>query len=131
MPAIDHIKHRLSQSKRLLESRVSLTEFEEIEHRRLREMRSLESERLRREANLRMMVTQWLSAFDCETAQEEYRERRSVCQDPGRWLLNDHNFRKWVDFEHCPNPLLWLSGIPGAGKMPFLLIRYTLLTTEP
>jgi hypothetical protein len=116
VPVIDHIGHNLGQSKRLLESRIPLPQFEEIQHHRLRETQNLERERLAQEAKNRIMVAQWLSGFNGEAMQDQYRDRRSICKDPGRWLIDDQRFQKWHSSDYCPNPLLWLSGIPGAGK---------------
>ncbi|KAK3377270.1 hypothetical protein B0T24DRAFT_237594 [Lasiosphaeria ovina] len=116
MPVIAHIQHNLEQNKRLLESQIQLPQFEEVQNHRRRETRNLENERLDRDAERRSMVTRWLSSFNCDTPQDEHRERRSICKDPGRWLISDQIFQKWLSSEYCPSPLLWLSGIPGAGK---------------
>lgn len=119
MPVIGHIQHNLEQNKRLLESRIPLPQFEEVQNHRRREIRNLENEKLDRDAERRSMVTRWLSGFNCHTPQDEYRERRSICNDPGRWLISDQTFQKWLSFKYCPSPLLWLSGIPGAGEASF------------
>ncbi|KAK3294357.1 uncharacterized protein B0H64DRAFT_324187 [Chaetomium fimeti] len=117
MPVIDHIRHNLEQCKRLIESRIPPPQFEEIQNHRLREIRNLEVERSAREAKDRIMVAQWLSGFNGEAIQDQYRGRRSICEDPGRWLVDDQRFQKWYSSECCPNPLLWLSGIPGAASI--------------
>jgi hypothetical protein len=61
------------------------------------------------------MVMQWLSPFDSEAEQNQQRKTRSVCKDPGRWLLNNSRLREWFDHEDFSTSSLWLSGIPGAG----------------
>ena len=79
----------------------------------------------------RAMVTQWFSPFNNNVEQDRYREERSICKDPGRWLLNNIQFRQWLDTENHPVPQLWLSGIPGAGtktvqKLPLQRLRHML-----
>ena len=64
----------------------------------------------------RGIVMQWLSPFNSNAEQDRYREERSICKDPGRWLLNDVRFQQWFGVENHSAPLLWLSGIPGAGR---------------
>ncbi|KAI0154181.1 hypothetical protein GGR57DRAFT_512483 [Xylariaceae sp. FL1272] len=38
------------------------------------------------------------------------------CGGAAEWLLNDLIFSEWLDFKSTATPLLWLYGIPGAGK---------------
>ncbi|RYP21518.1 hypothetical protein DL765_002154 [Monosporascus sp. GIB2] len=38
------------------------------------------------------------------------------CEGTGKWLLNDEHFAKWLDPSNNQFRLLWLQGIPGAGK---------------
>ncbi|RYP49270.1 hypothetical protein DL768_004993 [Monosporascus sp. mg162] len=38
------------------------------------------------------------------------------CEGTGKWLLNDADFAKWLDPSNHELRLLWLQGIPGAGK---------------
>ncbi|KAK5057894.1 hypothetical protein LTR84_011895 [Exophiala bonariae] len=39
-----------------------------------------------------------------------------VYQETGRWLLKDPLFIKWLDMSDASVKVLWLQGIPGAGK---------------
>ncbi|KEY74072.1 hypothetical protein S7711_02661 [Stachybotrys chartarum IBT 7711] len=39
-----------------------------------------------------------------------------VCEGTGYWLLQDDMFNKWLDFTNTSTKMLWLQGIPGAGK---------------
>jgi hypothetical protein len=40
----------------------------------------------------------------------------TVCEGTGRWLLRQNDFVKWLDPTSTANSLLWLHGIPGAGR---------------
>ena len=42
--------------------------------------------------------------------------RRTRVQGTGYWLENEIAFRNWSDTSSRSAPVLWLSGIPGAGK---------------
>ncbi|RAH81606.1 NACHT domain protein [Aspergillus japonicus CBS 114.51] len=39
-----------------------------------------------------------------------------ICDGSGAWLLRDKAFTRWLDFSAGTPPVLWLQGIPGAGK---------------
>jgi hypothetical protein len=39
-----------------------------------------------------------------------------LCQGTGRWLLRDETFVKWLDMTDQSLKVLWLQGIPGAGR---------------
>lgn len=39
-----------------------------------------------------------------------------VRAEAGSWLLADPRFKVWVAPIFCNNPLLWITGKPGAGK---------------
>ncbi|KAK0705713.1 hypothetical protein B0H67DRAFT_498262 [Lasiosphaeris hirsuta] len=116
VPMIQQFKQNIAQSKHLLESRAALPQYEEIQNLRLREMRSLAREKANQDIAHRALVIQWLSHFNCEGVQNQYRQKRSICQNPGSWLIGNAIFREWLNPSHCSSPLLWLSGIPGAGK---------------
>ncbi|GKZ39023.1 hypothetical protein AbraIFM66950_011681 [Aspergillus brasiliensis] len=62
-------------------------------------------------------VEHWLSALDVKAEHQIHQEKRKrVCKDPGRWLLSSPRFKTWANPDSRQNSLLWLSGIPGAGK---------------
>ncbi|KAI1420542.1 NACHT domain protein [Xylaria sp. FL1777] len=42
--------------------------------------------------------------------------RHLVCQGTGAWLLQDATFKTWLNFASQEARVLWLQGIPGAGK---------------
>ncbi|KAK3321504.1 hypothetical protein B0T19DRAFT_374928 [Cercophora scortea] len=113
---IDLVKRNFEQCGRLIENRASLTQFEKIRDLRASATRSFEQEQEGRESRQRDRVMQWLSPFNCVNEHERHRSKRSVCKDPGRWLLNNDKFKDWVSSDRSANPMLWLSGIPGAGK---------------
>ncbi|KFA52172.1 hypothetical protein S40293_00599 [Stachybotrys chartarum IBT 40293] len=113
---VKHIQQNIERSKRLIENKASLVEFEEIQNHRISAINSFQKDKITQNERHRAMVLQWLSPLNIETEQERLRGIRSICKDPGRWLLEDSRFQNWFNPEFSTRPLLWLSGIPGAGK---------------
>ncbi|KAA8618996.1 Dimer-Tnp-hAT domain-containing protein [Pyrenophora tritici-repentis] len=62
------------------------------------------------------MCHQWLVAANCGADQETYARVRQEYPGTGQWFLQKNRFRSWFDPNFCSTPLLWMNGIPGAGK---------------
>ncbi|KAF5574950.1 Nacht domain protein [Fusarium subglutinans] len=45
-----------------------------------------------------------------------YRFSEAVCNGTGKWLFRDQSFQNWLAGKEKVKPILWLRGIPGAGK---------------
>lgn len=60
----------------------------------------------------------WLDPADMEACHDDIKEPRKDFPDAGSWLIRNSIFLDWEcqDPAHCINPLLWLEGIPGAGR---------------
>ncbi|PYH69627.1 uncharacterized protein BO88DRAFT_443625 [Aspergillus vadensis CBS 113365] len=113
---IDDIAERAARNKRLIDNRVSLVEFEAIRKDDLISARAFEREKEAMAKVHRDTVEHWLSAIDIKAEHRIHQAKRRVCQNPGHWLLNSPELKTWSSIEDQLNPLLWLSGIPGAGK---------------
>ncbi|KAI0376441.1 hypothetical protein F5Y04DRAFT_210207 [Hypomontagnella monticulosa] len=113
---IQHIRDNLKRHRHLIESHATIVEFAEIQ--RLRDVAKLELEAHMSDEIYRRQqrVAQWLSPFGVDDLQDQYREIRSICADAGRWLLDNSRFQNWINPNQCLQPLLWINGIPGAGK---------------
>jgi hypothetical protein len=72
---------------------------------------------LEREATYRQkqQVIKWLSAADASSDQDHHRGYRNTV-DSGHWLLQNKRFQAWADRTSDSAPLLWVTGIPGAGN---------------
>ncbi|KAK0701292.1 hypothetical protein B0H67DRAFT_558761 [Lasiosphaeris hirsuta] len=99
-------------------------EFLDIQEERKRrdkqfqEIAEAESNRRFREMNARYReVAGWLRSANVQNDQHEYSDVRAGYPNSGHWFLNNKTFKAWFD-PMCQTipPLLWLSGIPGAGK---------------
>lgn len=123
-PGIKHIESNIGRHKRLIESGESYTKFEEVQNVRQAAVHEFEKQMRDQDILRQDRVHAWLCHFSCEAQQEHHRNTRSVCKDPGRWLLDHARFQEWYDPDDCSEPLLWLSGIPGAG-MSLINITFT------
>ncbi|KAL6796983.1 hypothetical protein J3E68DRAFT_450030 [Trichoderma sp. SZMC 28012] len=47
---------------------------------------------------------------------ELYRIRGQICKGTGNWLKQASDFKKWLNGDDDSTRILWLCGIPGAGK---------------
>jgi hypothetical protein len=74
-------------------------------------------ENLEREVTHRQkhQILKWLSAADARSDQDHLRNYRTKTNS-GHWLLQNKLLQAWVDPTSDSEPLLWVTGIPGAGK---------------
>lgn len=115
IPKVDLIKTKMQRNYNLLKTEATLAQLEEV--RRIHRI-AVDEFNNQRQAELdrrRNYVALWLCAPNSHGVQEEIAEAR-VCPDAGSWLIEDHTFTNWVDPHFCDNPLLWITGKPGAGK---------------
>ena len=99
-----------------MESGASIADFEAIQNSRQAAIIAFEKQMKDQDNLRREIVNAWLRPFSSESQQKTHLNARSVCKDPGRWLLDDPRFQGWLNPDYCSNPLLWLNGIPGAGR---------------
>ncbi|KAI0550332.1 putative zinc finger protein [Xylaria curta] len=101
----------------LIESQASPTQIEEFRKSTL-DSRESEDTRIDEQDLQRIRDTHsWLRAANVEIDQNNHAKTRAQYPGTGRWLLENMFFKEWFDprFPTIP-PLLWLNGIPGAGK---------------
>ena len=107
----------MRRHRHLVESQASIVQFEEtLKLRRLAESKfqDLQEEFVRRRWP---DVQRWLSAYNSKIQHRLCAKAKADCPGSGQWLLNDIRFKSWFDAIYCSTPLLWLNGIPGAGKL--------------
>ncbi|ETS83638.1 hypothetical protein PFICI_05514 [Pestalotiopsis fici W106-1] len=110
------IKDNLTRHKHLIESRASLIQFEEVKIIRQQQEQMFQLMDQSAQSNRFCEVMEWLSPFLPDGLQDSYKEISSICPDAGRWLLEHPKVKDWLLPQYCTTPLLWLNGIPGAGK---------------
>lgn len=117
------IKESIARSRRSIENNISITEFEQIQTLRVDALHTFQTSKTAQVAYHRATVLQWLAPFDCQHEHNKHRKMRSICKSPGGWLLGNPKLKDWMDPELSHTPLLWLNGIPGAGKIIFSMLR--------
>lgn len=76
----------------------------------------------------RLAVCHWLRAIDPAADQARFSKIRSEYPGTGRWLLDNETFKGWFDLRYARiPPLLWLTGLPGAGNCSRVAIKETRL----
>ncbi|KAK0732942.1 hypothetical protein B0T26DRAFT_682391 [Lasiosphaeria miniovina] len=113
---IKAIKENMARHKRLLAEGVGAMEIENSG--KIRQELRLEFEARRRVETDRRRdeVVRWLSPYPTREILGRHRKARSICPDSGDWLLKTPKFDGWISPQYCTNPLLWITGILGAGK---------------
>ncbi|KAF1956409.1 hypothetical protein CC80DRAFT_446319 [Byssothecium circinans] len=112
----DGILLNMREHRLLIETQANIVQFSEIIRSQETANRTLESQQQTELRRQRDRVNQWLSAAKYEADQEQYSMARHAYPGTGQWLLKTNRFHSWFDPDFCSNELLWLTGIPGAGK---------------
>ncbi|KAF2141617.1 uncharacterized protein K452DRAFT_271241 [Aplosporella prunicola CBS 121167] len=113
---IDEIVRNMHRHQDLLHTQANIVEFEEIIKIRAKIDADFQISREEQQGRQRSAIQHWLSAASSEVIQEKGCEVRAACPSSGHWFLADSRVLKWFNPNFCTTPLLWLNGIPGAGK---------------
>ena len=109
------IIERLASHCDLLDRGAAAIHF--LEMRKERDARRQEDEDFERQRHSRMAqeVIRWLSA--AEDNQEDYLHKLADQRHPGTcsWILGNDQVGPWIEDGHA-DAILWMTGIPGAGK---------------
>jgi hypothetical protein len=105
----------LHRHRTFIESQSKVDQLEEFIR-----LRQLAEAKLQRNTELETRrqydaVYQWLTAADSDSDQESFSQIRREYSGTGQWLLDSDQFQSWFEPNCCTSPLLWLSGMPGAG----------------
>ncbi|KAI6553144.1 hypothetical protein MCOR04_010777 [Pyricularia oryzae] len=110
------LKDNLGRHRRLIESRASLTQFEEVLNIRANAEKYFKELKDGENRRRREVVFRWLSSADVEAVHEQRVDARAWSSQSCSWLLQAQLFQHWFDPMYCQTPLLWLNGKPGSGK---------------
>ncbi|KAI1113983.1 putative zinc finger protein [Nemania sp. NC0429] len=107
----------IARHRSLLESQATPSRIEEVQEE-IRQSQQIEAGQLdERDLQRIRQVHNWLRATDVEVDQHDHAKARSEYPGTGRWLLDTTAFKEWFNPQYPTiPPLLWLNGIPGAGK---------------
>ncbi|KAH8594339.1 hypothetical protein B0O99DRAFT_574078 [Bisporella sp. PMI_857] len=111
-----HILDDLCRHKALIETQANLARIQESRNERAHvrnQFDMIEDDRRRRR---HLDVINWLSAVDPRLDQEAARAIWQEYPASGQWLLVNEKMKAWMDSNSSLIPMLWMNGIPGAGK---------------
>ncbi|KAF2680197.1 C2H2 domain-containing protein [Lentithecium fluviatile CBS 122367] len=107
----------LSRHRSLVESRASLAQYR-LYREDIANMRSGLDRLITEEQNKKMKaVREWLAV-----GSQSQEDHDACCQirkefpSTGRWILKHEFVKDWMAVDNPPTPIVWLTGIPGAGK---------------
>ncbi|KAI1091079.1 putative zinc finger protein [Rostrohypoxylon terebratum] len=111
------IAARIAHRKSLVESEAPPARIEEVQREIQQERTIVDDQFGERDLHRSRDVYNWLKASNMETYQDDFSNIRKKYPGTGRWLLENNSFKEWFDprFPTIP-PLLWINGMPGAGK---------------
>ncbi|GAW19057.1 hypothetical protein ANO14919_085410 [Xylariales sp. No.14919] len=107
----------IAQRRSLIESQATPSQIEDA-RKGIQASRKIENDQLH-EQNLQRIrdVHNWLRATNVEIDQDSHAKARAEYPGTGQWLLKTTLFKEWFNPQYTTiPPLLWLNGIPGAGK---------------
>lgn len=110
--------------KALVGTQASLYQFEEIQRMRVTAEAEFQALREAEDLRRRSAVQDWLSAANTELDQEIKATVRADYPGVCRWILDNKNVQAWRGSSSRSSPLLWVNGIPGAGKQTNALIHF-------
>jgi hypothetical protein len=110
---LKQLENDLSRHTALIDRQASLEEYQSAQVARLQSQQYFEEARAAELDRRRVIVQQWLGSTTAQTRHDSHITTRHPCT--GDWLFRDPRFQKWFDFDYCTDPILWLSGMPGAG----------------
>jgi len=106
----------MARHKRLLIDSVTAMEIENSGKIRQELRLEFEARRQAETDRRRGEVLRWLSPYPAREILGRHRSARLLCPESGRWLLKHPKFDGWFNPQYCTSPLLWITGILGAGK---------------
>lgn len=113
----DPLIENIQGHSRLVHQQASLAQIEDFRRQRTTQDLQLQTLLETQQAQQLREIYLWLRPHNVENDQHSYSEIRGEFPGTGQWILNKQCLKEWMDpqFPTIP-PLLWMSGIPGAGK---------------
>ncbi|PMD14292.1 hypothetical protein NA56DRAFT_393481 [Hyaloscypha hepaticicola] len=111
-----HLLMNLQRHKALIESHANVLEIQAASTARELAEKAFQEADSARKDNQRIVVRTWLSARNVQLDHDVYTGVRESYPSTGLWVLQKTAIAAWHDNEHPSGSLVWIHGIPGAGK---------------
>jgi hypothetical protein len=107
----------LGRHKELVESRANIEQYRAYREDVVEMQSKLDELVATEHSKKRKAVKEWLAVgSQPQQDHESYREIRKEFPSTGNWILKHEIVKDWIQADHPSSPLLWLTGIPGAGE---------------
>ncbi|KAJ4353923.1 uncharacterized protein N0V89_005654 [Didymosphaeria variabile] len=111
------IKKSLSRHKDLVERRATISQYRVYREDMGETKAKLEELVVEERTKKLVAVKEW---FAVGSIQEEDHSKftgiREKYKDTGKWIMKNDNIKDWMDADNPATPIVWLTGMPGAGK---------------
>ncbi|RFU25373.1 hypothetical protein B7463_g10968, partial [Scytalidium lignicola] len=98
-------------------SQAVLAHIQQYEQDRLEKLARFKTQEQNERDQKYLAILDWFSAAQSTTASHEtFREIRSPYAGSGNWILKHEKIQNWREMDPPVSSILWLNGIPGAGK---------------
>lgn len=115
----DGILKRLGRHKELIESQAHLEQFAKYQEDMSTLKHHIEKLVAENREKKSTAVKEWLATGgQAQRDHEGFLAVREGYSRTGRWILNHEVIRDWVNPDTPATPIVWMTGIPGAGKGP-------------
>jgi hypothetical protein len=101
-----------------VESWAGIAALEEAQRARAIAERHFEEDEKTEKSRRSTVVIEKIRPPNCQIDQDSARETASGSQTR-QWILRHKKLKDWMNYQSTEDPLLWLNGIPGAGKLSF------------
>ncbi|KAF7918225.1 uncharacterized protein EAE98_009837 [Botrytis deweyae] len=108
----DYTKAKTSISM-IQESILRIQEYQREHLNHKKQFEAIEKEDTKRQ---RLALLDWLASTDPIPDHEFAVSMRADYPSSGNWILQENKIKAWLDPQQLTVPLLWINGIPGAGK---------------
>ena len=113
----DDVFRNLERSKQLLLTSADIAHFREAQEARLRFQDYIKEERNRARIERKFRVRSWLKPHLHVTQHHDLRKVREQYPKTTKWIFQELAWKDWLCRSGDTTRVLWLSGIPGAGKL--------------
>ncbi|MCJ1382347.1 hypothetical protein MMC17_005460 [Xylographa soralifera] len=110
----EDVLRNLDRSKHLLLTSAHIAHFQEAQEHRCHIELEFQKQRRHENEQRKLAVIQWIEPPDHKNNHHEQKKR--LVSGTTSWLFNEFTWKDWYCSTYKAAQLLWISGIPGAGK---------------
>jgi hypothetical protein len=108
----------LQRHKTLIESQANILQIQQAQAARIANEKAFEKISIAERHEQYVVVQNWLSAVNTKVDHEGFAAMRLEYPSTGQWVLNKEAVKVWLNPDNSAVPIVWLQGIPGAGRPP-------------